>query len=93
LFPWAIPSVEGPTPLNFQVELGYRTVINTSIPTLELWFADECGIEGDPRPAAALERSGQPAKRTLSWRPYPCQCHWRCVPGYRGMLHDVLKAL
>ena len=27
---------------------------------LELWFADECGVEGDP-PAAALERSGRAA--------------------------------
>ena len=57
-------------------------------PTIELWFADECGVEGDTTSAAALERSGQPAKTALSRRPYPCQCHRRGVSGYRRMLHD-----
>ena len=29
-------------------------------PTVELWFADECGVEGDPRPRRRWAQPGQP---------------------------------
>ena len=57
-------------------------------PTIELWFADECGVEGDPRPRRRWSARGSRAQSALSRRPYPSQRRWLSVPGYRRMLHD-----
>ena len=55
---------------------------------LELWFADECGVEGDPRPRRRWSARGGRPKVTLSRRPYPSQRPWSGVSGKWRMLHD-----
>jgi hypothetical protein len=60
-------------------------------PNLELWFADECGVEGDPRPRRRWSARGSagpkcPNSETI----YPGQRHRRSMSGYWRMLHDDL---
>ena len=55
---------------------------------LELWFADECGVEGDPRPRRRWSVRGGRPKVPLSRRPYPSQRHWSGVSGQWRMLHN-----
>ena len=35
-------------------------------PTIELWFADECGVEGDPRPRRRWSARATGPKRLIS---------------------------
>ena len=57
-------------------------------PNLELWVADEGGVEGDPRPRRPWSARGRAAYNTLSRRPYPSKRHGSGVSGQWRMLHD-----
>ena len=55
-------------------------------PEIDLWFLDETGIEGDPRPKRRWALKGQKNPSTLPGRSYKNECDWNRMPSYRRVL-------
>ena len=57
-------------------------------PKVELWYGDECGVEGDPRPRRRWSARGSRPRVPYSGRSHPRQRGRRRLPGDRSELRD-----
>lgn len=60
-------------------------------PRVELWYGDECGVEGDPRPRRRWSERGEPPARAVSRGSRAHQCHRQRLSGHRRVCHHDLR--
>jgi hypothetical protein len=69
-FPWVQSDKAGPESRKLPPE---ELASRSELGDLEIWFVDECGVEGDPRPRRRWSARGSRPKSALFGRPNPGQ--------------------